>query len=831
MSDGDDKWYHCRGCGLKGDAIELYGRLNAIDDIEESVRQLVALEAFKIPPSELTREKVLGYKYAWPDKRAWLDRCWDTLSSPGVQSDPEVVRLRHGEKLYVDSGKEVYKQFSRYFGAATRRAINRILEDKRILPTKGFATSMVVNFQDMPGRTCAMQFINDQGLQRCHHWPDPLNKELEGGLGMLETISPTDSTVFACDDYHLAAVMQLHRLLDYSDPLKLVLFNETTSRAWQMIKDKQVILWSRQVTPLIFKQARNLLNAYITSRPSFSIGADDYKYVIDQHPEGVIKVMEQNARPWLNFLQEWLVDPERDAIESKQMLAGIGLLDSERDAILGFCDKTEREKLQAILGDSKTIFSTSVDGTTVFVRDDSTYYRLKNGTEDFVFDAALSVDAEIYDPELDVKFWEGSVTYHKQVVPFRTEVSVIQDDPEAWLSNVVRRHGTVIVAPRFKTKLFITFQKLAVNMRHLEVSSRIGFYPDGKLMFPKFSVKDGTFVPEKSVVPEGIPASSVDVPCIRSRRAEDELFPERVAYIALAAAYVSNLLEWMHDRSPVPVLVAGQSNSVAHVAMQHLAVVSGMDRVEFNSSNQVEKLRKGFNKYGYPVYVEPDLPGLLSGWPAKSSDHVFLMTETLEAAAFNSSGTFITVCSPALSRDARALPPFDDTLVYMADLQRRNYELPPQFFLVDGIVEDLCAWHGRYFRLDHEQLLAAVKRVVSVAANSSDALMDLVFRFHSYGDLKLDHKLFLANLQNYGAMPGTKGSVFIDDEYNQVFIPRGLVVDISHARHLPTLDVKRIQSDFNRRNLLFESSNTVEGWIIPKAFWEEQAVKWRQKTI
>ena len=406
---------------------------------------------------------------------------------------------------------------------------------------------------------------------------------------------------------------------------------------------------------------------------------------------------------------------------------------------------------------------------------------------------------------------------------------MIQADPEAWLSSVVRRYGTVIVSPKFKAKLFMAFQKLAVNMRHVEESSKIGFCPDGKISFPKFTINNGAIVPEKLCVPEHMPAGEVDVPCPRSRRAEDELFPERVAYLALAAAYVSNLMECMYDRKPMPVLVAGQSSSVAHVAMQRLAEVSGMARVNLGTAAQTDKIRKDFNKYGYPTFVEPAMPGLLSWWPGKNTDHVFLLAETIEATAFNASGNFITVCSPALSRDERSLPPFDDIVLYLADLQKREYSLPTQLFLVDAVVEDLCAWYGRYLRLDASQLLESIKRVITVGVNPSDAMLELVFRFHSYGDLKLVHQLFVANLKGYGVMASVKGSVLIDDEHGQVFIPRGLVVLISHNRRLPALDINRIHADLSRRNLLMETSHPVEGWIVPKAHWEEQAVKWNQR--
>lgn len=827
------RWIYCPGCGWRGDSIEMYARCNQITDLREALYRTVREGLFTAPLQEVPPEAVNSYVEQYPERRRQDSERWRKLSVGLTYLRPEMVSRMQRDHLWGGWRFGYQHKLRQFLGGGARSDVVRFFNDSKVLPKDGFNTVLAFNYQDVPGRSTAFQFVGEGERAHLRFLRGTSFRRAEGGLAMLEALRPWEKTVYAVGDPVIA--LQLHRrhLADFDDPIKLVAYNESTDLAWRSVIAERVIFWAPKVDASLFLQARKVPQGYITLNPHMrKTAGEPYDYLGNLPTAAVLDMMERNAKPWEDVFIHWLTRREMEDTEAREFVARMGFSTKERNDILERCKGQARARLQGLLTETQAVQSILLNGKHILDKPDGWYVSYPSRGEELISDAVVRLVRIKVDPERRQISWEGYVRCGGKEIRFHDDLAHIERDPEAWLKGILSTAGLTATFNSIWASQLLNMARRFSEPRHEEVSSRLGIHGDGGIVFPRFTIRSGLFEESPSAPPGAYPAASVVPPRTRKRGKEDLPSKARAVWLANACAYVANFLQSLNQLPPAPIACAGAQGSAAHAAARAFARGAGMPSLTLDRGNRrmsIDDVRGKFNTLGYPTYLETLAPGLLRGYPALNSDHVCLSTGALEVAALAVGGRWWTIWAPENRPEANPLPPFDDVLLYLADLQTRNYELPGEACLPHAVAEDLSAWYARYLGLDAAETLAEVKKVFAGPALPGDAIVGLYCHLHRAGFIEVDHQPFSAAVRAMGIREHVKKGIIIDDVQNNVYLSRKeLMVAVAKA-HLPLPEVGAVSDDLIRRKLLIEKDLPLEGWIVPKDCWDRTALAWRQK--
>ena len=836
-SADSNRWMYCHHCGFKGDSLELYTLTRRTRDLYTAVENASADGSFSLELGEFTPEAVFNYIEYFPAKRKKTEALWRQFRAGlGPRLNPDLSRRLQNMHLWSTWN---YGQglIGKFMGGATRQEVNKAFGDE-VLPKEGFKTALIFAYQDVPGRTVGLQFIGEKD-RRFKTFQYQGGGRIEGGLAFLDLLDTFEDVVFAVSDPIVAMHMQRRHLVDSNVPLKMIAFNDATWSSWESVSARQTVLWAPKIDYKLFHQARLAKNGCITPHPQIKNAENDsiYSYILAHPPIATIQLMVKHARPWHECFVDWATDERRPEHEIRETVKQMAFSPRERELLLDYCPLSNRVRMEHFLTDLQHEGrSVSVNRSKVFDRVEGWYSLSGLKTEELVLDTPVKLFREIVDTATATVYWHGALRNKLKLVEFVEEVSVIEKDPNAWLRGIMAREG--LGMPTFNPawiKHFIYLVKCFNDPKHVKLSTQMGIQPNGDILFPLFRVHEGQILNEETYLdPRKTPGIGVKAPVKRAARPEDSISQTRTAVIAGFAAIIYNWLLTMRDEPLCPTVFVGPVGSISNVAARHLCKSMTLPKQEVryhwrDALYVIDNLKYA----GFPTLIEPQTYGLIKNFPNPFRTFCLLQAERSESTALACGGPWIRIYCPNLRSNIDNLPPVDDMVNYLIDLQSRQYNLPGSE-LFDSLLEDLAAWYQRYLG-GQEGLLSALHEMILPPLLPGDGLIELICWLHQAGRLSISTKELSTQLDGRTIKERTQSSrfhqlsvVLYGTKEQAVYISRSTLITTLARDKLPTPDFARVTDDLSSRHLLLSDYNTPDGWVIKRSHWDERVAVWRK---
>jgi len=832
-----NRWMYCHHCGFRGDSLELYNLARRTKDLHDAISQASLDGTFNLEATEFTPEAVVNYVEYFPARRKRTDALWKQFrANLGAKLSPDLSRRLQTMHLWSTWN---YGQglIGKFMGGGGLKEINKAFGEE-VLPKDGFKTSLIFNYQDVPGRTIGFQFVGENN-RRFKPIQYNYGARSEGGLAMLDLLDTFEDTVFAVSDPIVAMHLQRRHLVDSNQPLKLVVFNDLTWSAWESVSARQVILWAPRTDWRLFHQARLAKNGYITHYPNLR-GIDNdaiYHYVVTNPTISTMQLMAKHARPWYDFFIDWATDAKRPEFEVRDAVKQLSFNPRERELLLDNCPRASKVRLDNFLTDTQyDVRSVIINRNKVFDRPDGWFTLSSLKSEELLLDTPVKLFREIVDTATATTYWHGALRHKSKMIEFVEEVGVIEKNPSAWLRDVLAREGLGV--PTFNqvwAKHFIYLVKCFNDPKQVKLSTRMGIQPDGDILMPLFKVHEGQVSEEEIYLdPKKTPGIGVKQPVKRAARQEDVVFPTRIAVIAGFAAIIYNWLLALRDEPACPVIFVGPLGSVGNAAARHICKTMSLTKQEVRYHWRDSLYVLDNLKYaGLPTFIEPQTYGLIRNFPNPFHKFCLLQAERSESTALACGGPWLRIYAPNLRSDSNNLPPIDDMFNYLIDLQSRQYNLPGGD-LLDSLLEDMAAWYQKYLG-GQEDMLAALKAMVLPPLLPGDGLVELICWLHQSGRIDVSRAELstqvvggtVVECVNRGRSI-VRTAIIYGTAEKAVYISRSVLGTVLARDKLAQPDFTRITDDLANRRLLFTNYNTPDGWVIQRSHWDERVSAWKR---
>jgi len=810
---GGATWLHCSDCGFCGDTIELYCKMHNHTEIREGIYRAIS-DGVAGAITDIT-DLVIGlYIECYPAIRAKHQAVWKMVNGHVTDGlTPEIIGRLQADHLWTGWRGNGRDRFSMCLGAARRREIVHFFPGEREVMPREFKVPLVVNYQDVPGRISAFNFIGETGELALKVLGTEVRQQaFEGGLAMLDFLRPFEGTVFAVGNPVVA--LHLHKLsfMDSNIPAKIICYNECTSSAWQYVNAKKVVFWDDQITWRTFDQAKRVQNAEIAARPNPHTN-EWHSYFADTTVGGTLLIMERSAKPWHQFFAEWITDIPRDE-DARQAIQLLALNQYDYNKVLESCSISLRKKVESLFQNVKPVTSIIVNKHRYVEQDDGWWEMHPRVGKDLVSDAVIKVGREVCDSRTGMIYWAGAIKFHGQSIPFNCELEKIEKSPVKWMREVLGRAGLGSPITRPNTPVLVTLAKAFSNPKTSVLQARVGVQADGSFVMPCFTMVDGRVTPIGDASYEYMPATGVSPPLKRSDF-EFEPLPGQAAWLAMAAVYVAQQVSVLHGLSPRSVAVVGSPGMTGRAAVRHLATTTGMLKYIPSGGKlaDAKAILENMRKFDYSYFIEPETPGRMAFWPQTPTNPVFVAANIIEAAAFGAMGNWIVVVGNDKAKGK--LPGMDVILHYIAHLQQREYKFEGSGTFERLVLYDMC----EVLNIPPElRKMADASLLTMTPGEWMVKLCQLLLRT---GNIPFIHRSFTDAIENSSA-PKIRGRVkyvMFDDVTNKVLLMDFAIREAIRRNIYPTPDLYACGEDLIRRELATAAPDTVGGWVLELAEW------------
>lgn len=822
---GSTRWMRCSKCEFGGDTIDLYARLNNIKEMKIAIQDAFSKGFGDISYAAISPQTIEDYLTTCQQHRQRLKTIWAALSGQLPQMHPSLVKKVQSEHLWNGWRMAAQGRIRRILGLGTRYQILDLFEDKRFLPKKGFTSNMVINYQDVPGRICAFNFIGDgQEMLKTYR------ADGEGGLGMLEAINPYETLIYATGNPRIALRFHNNWFMDSNDPMKLVLFNSRTNQTWKHISAKKVVFWDEQLNLELFQQARLLgLNVgNVALRPSSVCPSPVQSFNLSRTFDSVMAEIDKNYYPWPEALIRWSIDRE-DGLDDQRFQEAIAALrfdKVEREALIEASPGKYRARIEGFLKSAKANQSAVVNGREV-IENESGWWALFPQSRELVSNITMKVDKEVIDESTGKVYWEGEIRFQDRGIPFIESVEAIERDSKKWLVDKAVKAGCSYpdIKPNW-TKFLVSIAQQFSMPRKVRRDSNLGIDKNGRILFPYIFI-DATYgfkTRELATPDPGMPGQDVTMPALY--KVKDIVnHSVRPVWMALTAAYLCDMTAALHGRGPVGCLVPGVYASASRRAAVQFAKVMGLDRhlIREGKDKELKEITSKLGGFNYPGFVETESSGLMAEYPNDSRSRVFLGVSRLEAAALAvSRHRWVTIESNEAIAQSCRLPEADSILLALQKVQRDGFVIPSGLPPVLATAKVLCSWYDEVRGPLVPSRWDEVSAVLKESPPPGDALVELCVWLYSQKMIRREHVAFVPGLKQGGLISGGVYAVLIDDQADVVFIDREVLVKLLRRQGLPAIDCDAVSDDFLERGLLPFKDVPMEGWIVPRGYWGER---------
>lgn len=824
-------WLVCHSCGVKGDTIELYGKIHKIDNIPEALRKAIT-DGLATGSVDTSVDSVTSYINNYPARRATHVAIWEQLQNNLTQNPhADVIHRLQSEHLWGGYSHKSNRRFTRFLGGGIKREVDRLF-DRAVLP-RDFRNVLALNYQDAPGRSCTIEFRNDEGRSIFKFLSEPSNNKKEGGLAMLDVLRPYEGTVFALGD--VEAALQLQRLwLNVSqEPAKIVIYNDHTDKAWGSVQADRVILWDNGLSWRTFEHARKVNNAHITRLPCMrSRNENTYGYIMDTTPAQVFDIMKRHAQPWHQVFAEWLTDPETPEHIAREAVHQLALNTFDRNKTLDLCSGARKNKLESLLGSLQVVNKAIFNRHEVIELENGWYVYYSANSQENISDVIIRLHQEIYNKHSGKIFWKGALKFKGRAIPFSESIEIIERDTEGWLRRLTASEGlgTPVLRPNWVRHL-LNIAKTFSNPTSVEAEFKLGVQSNGEVFMPRFRLVNGAIAEEMTPTRmEGMPALDVQPPVLRRPDRGDKICPSRAMYAAVASAFVMNQLRRQRGMTPRPTAVIGSTGSVGRTVIRHFAETLGMKNFVIMKPAEIDSVRSWVKTFDFPALVETTESKKLADYPPTNNDDVFVACNEMEAASFGVGGGWLILNGMQTYNDTQPLPPIDDVFNYLLDLQERSMEIisEPDESLIVAVLRDFCRWYADYLNLDEALLFREANHMLQ-APSAGESLINLYIAMVKQDKLVCNCSDFMKALAVHSEPRG--GAVLIDNIENKVLLNRRLLAAAMKQNGLPRPDFSMATRDLVGKDILRPCNDQEKGWIIEKDFWETSVRLWTHQMV
>jgi len=286
----------------------------------------------------------------------------------------------------------------------------------------------------------------------------------------------------------------------------------------------------------------------------------------------------------------------------------------------------------------------------------------------------------------------------------------------------------------------------------------------------------------------------------------------------------------LRDEPACPAVFVGPPGSVANSAARYLHKVMGLDKREVryhwrDALQVIEDLRYT----GFPTFIEPQNYGLIKNFPNPFRAFCLLQAERSEATALACGGSWLRIYAPHLRSEHKPLPPVDDMVNYLIDLQARHYELPDDD-LFEAVLRDIASWYHVYLG-NQEELLPALKTTILPPLLPGDGIIELVCWLHQAGRLEVSRDELSTRVVDgtvYDRYHKKKTAVIYGTPEQAVYVSRSVLSSVLQIDKLPLPDFSRATDDFASRHLLLDIYNSPDGWLLRRDHWDARVAAWKQ---
>lgn len=819
---------HCAECQWAGNTLDVFSKLKEIRDIPTAIKQAVR-EGVCTSPQHVNSETIQSYIRGYPERRAELLQIWRTLTA-NVSGSPRKEVLRHLQQMDLWSGYGLrYRdRLAKIIGAATKAEIKKAfgIYYKRVdrhliskIPENGFNTALVLNYQDAPGRICAFELLDSDYNRLFKSMPGSADSTVEGGLSVLDLIKPFEPVVVMLDDPKVWLALHKRRAIRSDSPLNVLLYNQYTNLAWRSVTAEKSIFWAKEVTVELFQHARKVANGCIVTGCWYYTPSGIESKLGSEPVPALMGELNRRARTWPEVLVEWVTDRDRTESEAIQAFETLSLTPGEREAVISVATPSQQHRLNTYIGAAAHARSVTVNGATIIEQNNGWQVARTRG-EEAILDGVIHIDEELCDQKTGVSYMRGMIKYRGKEIGFIDPTKEISRSPGDWLTKKTIKQG--LGSPHCNSKFakqLLDIARAFSNPRIRTISTDLGIVEDGSIVFPKFVITGGAVQEADNYNPDpAAPMTVVMPPLKRDADTRDTTSLTRSATIAIFCAMAGNWLDLHRSQPNRPVAVVGGYGSVAWSAMLHFASIFGLPSVPYALHGRLnfDAFRRQLNRHSCHCML--DRGGSISGFPASCNDRVYLRTDEAEYASLRvSDAKWIAIYEPSVRQENNPLPPADDFIWYLADLQRRQYALPGVKSTCHELVEDFCRWYEGYLDRDQSGTAQQALQILRLPATPGEDLLKLIVLYVRAGLTGVAYE----SLDSSRARLTQRGvGITVDEVAGKVFIAHGAIMTIAGSNRLPMPDLIAASQDLRARNAALEGPKAPEGWTVSLEAWK-----------
>ena len=726
---------------------------------------------------------------------------------------------------------EWHKWMSQFVGMGTLRMMQGY--DIK-MPTKGFSQFLIVPYYDVPGRVSSLLFLNKN--KRAHRvFSAPKGMLEDAGLMMLELLDTHNDTVIAVHDPLFALQIQRRACNISSDPLKIIVYDDQTNRAWQTVHARRLIFWERENDVRLYSQSMKHPRAQIATKPGFQ-AVDLQRNLKGMSVAEILSRLETSAQPWGTAMKEFLLNGEfwrvSEAIKQLQLSAA----DIQR--IYDACSPSEKARVTQLFGEA-SVGNYITIGSMKIVESDDGWWILRGSDRELGCNAIIRLDAVVHIIDTGENVYEGTVSFKQEQIKFRVPVAEVEKNAAAWLRGLMMQHVGVLKLSKSLRLHIIEVAKQFHDPQYVRRIGKVGWNASMQsFVFPNFSIKEGKFddTTHAMVLDSDSVAPASKLYIAEPKEGDWDLLledtPEHAAIWAGMAGFMSNMLAPIVGAAATPIAFVGGYGSVANVVGTHLMSELGMVTVKPKKPYQpLYDLPDINRRHDYPVWLDMSDKNRKSTRYLRALDSGNFMTHLFEAEAaavgVGETWTFIRA-EPIMPQRSR-LPSLRGAMAYLAWLQADKFEMPPATSFQQCILTSLEQWAtGKLNSVGGTVFVTAYKMLRTSDSESVDRrLMHLIFWMTTNQRLKILHSSFYKQFKG-GVTPSAKTHIVSDEEEGKLFINLGMVRHAIDRARLPIPDYDAAVRSFASTSLTTGFEAATDGFVINQAYWESEADKWRK---
>jgi len=793
--------------------------------------ELVARDILPMRKEELSVDIISKYVEGFVNRRKQFDAFLDATREQLRELQPKQLDLIQSYHLWEGyRAGDWFNRLSRFMGMGS---IPLVLNHGFSMPFKGFTRFLVFPYYDVPGRISSLLFLNKNG-KRHRIYANPEGALQDAGLMMLGLLDTHNGTVVAVRDPIFAIHLQRRTCNLTENPLKVVVYDEQTTRAWQTVHARELIYWEKESDVGLFAQSVLHPRAHIATHPGF-IDSDLKGNLRKMTVAEIVNRIEEASKPWGEAMKNFLLSAEYWKVSETLRQLQLSAADIQR--IYDACSPSEKARVMQLFGEATTGNYITI-GNMRIVESDDGWWIMRGAERELGCNAIVRLDALVHIIDTGENIYEGTVSCKQEQIKFRVPVATVEKGAANWLRELMMKHvGALKLSKSIQTHI-IEIAKQFHDPQYVRRIGRIGWNPAMQsFVFPNFSIKDGQFDDSTHAM---VLDSATDVPAAKIYIAEpkegdwDLLLddqPEHAAIWAGMACFMSNMLSPIVGASSAPVAFVGGYGSVANVVGAHIVEEMGMVSLTpskpYQPLNDMPELNK---RHDYPVWLDLSGGNRKSTHFIKAMDIGNFMTHLFEiesyAAGVGESWAFIN--APSIMPQRNRLPSLRGAIAYLGWIQARQFELPAATSFQQCILSSLADWALGKNASDKEVFISASKMLRTIDSDSIERrLMHLIFMLATNQRLKMPHTPFYSQFKA-GVMPSVKSHLVIDDIDQKIFVNLSVLRNAIDRAKLPVPDYDSAVRAFASTTATTGFESGTDGFVIDQTYWDVEATRWRK---